>query len=339
MFAAYYTCSDLREAQEPLRVFLLEAMAALEAGESSGRIASLLKKSLLRNSQRLDYHLDGDLPMVLYRLWLRWVCSLRRVALRHRRGFHYRPCICKRRSQAVPERFFSRAQSLPFDLNLIGETLFFCCGVDLLCYENVFSRASPIIHTILLKRIEELYCYGIFITTVSFHYSIKNKRTLRRSKSANQISSSGRNRPGDDNPLLAGREYLRAGIISLFNIAQIYISPSNSSLPFFFFARPAARPFQGARHRRVRAGFVPLPAVDSANLRDQKAGLVLLFFYRMCSLFCLVAELYVPLSFLALERLYAFNPRPYKLQNLPDGSSQLSIPLEASKVVTTNSII
>lgn len=73
MFAAYYTCSDLREAKEPLRVFLSEATAALQAGESPENLGLLLKTRLLRNSERLDYHLDGDLPMVMYRLWLRWV--------------------------------------------------------------------------------------------------------------------------------------------------------------------------------------------------------------------------------------------------------------------------
>lgn len=54
-------------------MFLKEAMAALAAGMSPGDLSCRLKAQLLESSERLDYHLDGDQPMVLYRLWLRFV--------------------------------------------------------------------------------------------------------------------------------------------------------------------------------------------------------------------------------------------------------------------------
>lgn len=73
IWAEYYTCSDVRETTECLGVFLNEATRALDAGLSPGEINVRLKAKLIENAQRLDYHLDGDDPMVLYRLWLRWV--------------------------------------------------------------------------------------------------------------------------------------------------------------------------------------------------------------------------------------------------------------------------
>lgn len=54
-----------------LEVFLNEATAALDTGLSSEDLGARLKTRMLENAERLDFHLDGDLPMVLYRLWLR----------------------------------------------------------------------------------------------------------------------------------------------------------------------------------------------------------------------------------------------------------------------------
>eukprot|EP00904_Undaria_pinnatifida_P006337 jgi/Undpi1/2833/HiC_scaffold_14.g06210.m1 len=67
----YYTNSDVRESRESLGVFLVESTAALDAGASPENLSRLLKAELLRTSERLDYQLDGDLPMVLYRFWNR----------------------------------------------------------------------------------------------------------------------------------------------------------------------------------------------------------------------------------------------------------------------------
>lgn len=81
VFADYYSCTDVREATKSLGVFLKEATAALELDSSSSRsgsvfparLASRLKARLLQTADRLNYHLDGDKPMVLYRLWNRLV--------------------------------------------------------------------------------------------------------------------------------------------------------------------------------------------------------------------------------------------------------------------------
>ncbi|CAN0378880.1 unnamed protein product [Pylaiella littoralis] len=101
IFYDYYSCTDVRETKKSLGVFLKEASAALEQelGRSSStstgigslsspsspsplssspsssspaaRIASRLKARLLESSERLNYHLDGDQPMTLYRFWIR----------------------------------------------------------------------------------------------------------------------------------------------------------------------------------------------------------------------------------------------------------------------------
>ena len=71
MWTDYYTNSDVRESTESLGVFLVESTAALDAGASPENLSRLLKAELLRTSERLDYQLDGDLPMVLYRFWNR----------------------------------------------------------------------------------------------------------------------------------------------------------------------------------------------------------------------------------------------------------------------------
>ncbi|CAN0267963.1 unnamed protein product [Ectocarpus sp. 8 AP-2014] len=79
VFAEYYSCTDVRETTESLGVFLEEATAALELDCSTSRsgsvfpahLASRLKARLLQTADRLNYHLDGDKPMVLYRLWNR----------------------------------------------------------------------------------------------------------------------------------------------------------------------------------------------------------------------------------------------------------------------------
>lgn len=71
----------MRETTESLGVFLKEATAALELDCSTsrsgsvfpGHLASRLKARLLQTADRLNYHLDGDKPMVLYRLWNRFV--------------------------------------------------------------------------------------------------------------------------------------------------------------------------------------------------------------------------------------------------------------------------
>lgn len=87
MFADYYSCTDVRETTGSLGVFLEEAAAALDLEDPSTssspsssppgawptHIVSLLKARLLESSERLNYHLDGDQPMVLYRLWIRCV--------------------------------------------------------------------------------------------------------------------------------------------------------------------------------------------------------------------------------------------------------------------------
>lgn len=80
MWSAYYSCSDMRDTTEPLQVFLGEATAALDAGMPPGDLAARLKSKLLESPERIDYHLDGDMPMVLYRLWLRWACLYLEVA-------------------------------------------------------------------------------------------------------------------------------------------------------------------------------------------------------------------------------------------------------------------
>lgn len=67
----YYTCTDVGDTTETLGVFLEGVTAALDAGMSPEDLSSRLKAHLLQSAERLDYHLDGDQPMVLYRLWLR----------------------------------------------------------------------------------------------------------------------------------------------------------------------------------------------------------------------------------------------------------------------------
>lgn len=68
----YYTNSDVRESTGSLGVFLAEATAALEGtGASPEHLSRRFKAELLQTSERLDYHLDGDQPMVLYRFWNR----------------------------------------------------------------------------------------------------------------------------------------------------------------------------------------------------------------------------------------------------------------------------
>lgn len=53
-------------------MFLEEATAALEGTDvSPENLYRRFKAELLETSERLDYHLDGDLPMVLYRFWNR----------------------------------------------------------------------------------------------------------------------------------------------------------------------------------------------------------------------------------------------------------------------------
>lgn len=87
VFADYYSCTDTREATKSLGVFLQEAIAALElvsgfspaavdGATSPARLASRLKARLLESSEKLNYHLDGDQPMVLYRFWMRFVSFL-----------------------------------------------------------------------------------------------------------------------------------------------------------------------------------------------------------------------------------------------------------------------
>lgn len=66
----------MRDTLGPLEVFLAAATAALDAGISPTDLATELQKHMLDSSERLDYHLDGDLPMVMYRLWLRYVLCL-----------------------------------------------------------------------------------------------------------------------------------------------------------------------------------------------------------------------------------------------------------------------
>ena len=62
----------MRESTGSLGVFLSEATAALDnTGLSPENLSRRFKTELLQTSERLDYHLDGDLPMVLYRFWNR----------------------------------------------------------------------------------------------------------------------------------------------------------------------------------------------------------------------------------------------------------------------------
>lgn len=92
VFADYYTCTDVRETTESLGVFLKEAIAALELDPPPSsfadtvppekRLASRLKDRLLETSERLNYHLDGDDPMVLYRFWMRCAWHGRRLRVR-----------------------------------------------------------------------------------------------------------------------------------------------------------------------------------------------------------------------------------------------------------------
>ncbi|CAM9213498.1 unnamed protein product [Hapterophycus canaliculatus] len=86
VFADYYSCTDVRETTGSLGVFLEEAAAVLDLAPSSSssssaargdvsawpaHVASLLEARLLESSEQLNYHLDGDEPMLLYRLWIR----------------------------------------------------------------------------------------------------------------------------------------------------------------------------------------------------------------------------------------------------------------------------
>lgn len=71
IWSQYYSTSEMRDTLGPLEVFLAAATAALDAGISPTDLATELQKHMLDSSERLDYHLDGDLPMVMYRLWLR----------------------------------------------------------------------------------------------------------------------------------------------------------------------------------------------------------------------------------------------------------------------------
>lgn len=102
IFTDYYSCTDVRETKEALGVFLKEASVALElqldlepeldpssssnvgtvgsfpsstSSSPAARLASRLKTRLLESSERLNYHLDGDQPMVLYRFWVRSVSA------------------------------------------------------------------------------------------------------------------------------------------------------------------------------------------------------------------------------------------------------------------------
>lgn len=77
VWSQYYTTSTLRDTLKPLEAFLEEATAALDAGMTPDDLGARLKQHMLDNSERLDYHCDGDLPMVLYRLWLR--CGICRM--------------------------------------------------------------------------------------------------------------------------------------------------------------------------------------------------------------------------------------------------------------------
>ncbi|CAM9479429.1 unnamed protein product, partial [Discosporangium mesarthrocarpum] len=67
----YYTNWDLTVIKTYIRPVLDTIITALGTGASPEEVSRRLQVRLLERSERLDYHLAGDAPMTMYRLWLR----------------------------------------------------------------------------------------------------------------------------------------------------------------------------------------------------------------------------------------------------------------------------